>query len=312
MRNLFGQQVDRRNRFTVFQDESWCSKSKFLYHGYLFVEDSSGREVLDNLLNIKSSHGRGGREIHFRELIEHPDSPPPVDGTKTRVALDWLSYSRKALQKGKLKFYAFGINGNNVRNFWENENRFEKNVYLRFFAMGLKSSIRWFRIPRISHTFLDRGRYDAERRRRVQWLDYNFFKLNFPNRLDWQKTQAISSDEKESASEISNFIQLTDVLIGTVRSSFIESGKNQKGQECCVDNFIDVVRRFNKKEGAYRTGSSFYKKFCIQFFPRTKGLTKKEFLEKPLSYHLKMNAAFYCDRLTFGEQQARKTQLELL
>lgn len=172
IQNLFKEEVDQTSKYTLFHDESDCEKSCFLYHGFLFVQNKTEREVLDKLKDIKKSHNREEREIHFHELNQHSKSP---HGAKTKVALDWLKSSKKFLEEGKIKFYSFGVNKNNLNNFWTNPDDYEKNVYLRFFEIGLKSAIRWFDSDKITHTFLDNGRHDAERQKRICWLNFDFF-----------------------------------------------------------------------------------------------------------------------------------------
>jgi hypothetical protein len=120
----------------------------------------------------------------------------------------------------------------------------------------------------------------------------------------------LSSNENESGSEFSNFIQISDVLLGIVRSSFCELSDSQKGQKECVDNFIDVIERFNNQKKAYNSRSRYWKKFCIQFFPTPNNLTKEEFLSDNIEKIIK-RGNFYCDRLTYEQQLASGQNLKL-
>jgi translation initiation factor 2 beta subunit (eIF-2beta)/eIF-5 len=226
------------------------------------------------------------------------------------VALEWLNFSRECLEKDDIKFYCFGVNKNNVKNFWANPNDYEKNVYLRFFEVGLKSAIRWFNLEKITYSFLDNGRCDEDRQERVRWLNFDFFNSKLFHEIDPNNIKLLDSDENKSKSEFSNFIQLSDVLLGVVRSSFCRLGINQKGQKECVENFIDIIERFNDKKKAYNNCSRYWKKFCIQFFPSPNNLTKEEFLSDKIEDLLK-RGNFYCDRKTYRQQIAEEKNLKL-
>ncbi len=262
---------------------------------------------MNKLKNIKKNHNKEKREIHFNELNQHSQSP---NGAKTKIALDWLNSSIEFLEKNKIKFYCFGVNKNNLKNFWTNPNDYEKNVYLRFFEIGLKSAIRWFNLDKIIHIFLDNGRYDKDRQKGIRWLNFNFFNSNLSHEIDTENITVLSSDENESKCELSNFLQLTDVLLGISRSSFIELSDSQKGQKECVENLIDIIERFNNKKRAYNKHSRYYKKFNIGFFPTQNNLTKEEFLSNDIE-KIRRKGSFYCDRLTHRQLLANKQNLTL-
>jgi len=307
MKDLFGLEIDQTSKWVLFHDESYCRKSNFLYHGFLFVKKQNSRRVLDKIKEIKKNYNKEQREIHFIELNQHSESP---NGEKTKIALEWLNNSRKWLEKDDIKFYCFGANKNNLKNFWTNQNDYEKNIYLRFFEIGLKAAIRWFNLDKITHSFLDNGRHDEDRKKRISWLNFDFFHSKLSHEIDPRNVELLSSNENESKSELSNFIQLSDVLLGVIRSSFCELGDNQKGQKECVDNFIDIIERFNDKKKAYNKRSRYWKKFCIQFFPSSNNLTKKEFLSGDIDSIIK-RGNFYCDRKTYRQQIAEEKNLKL-
>ncbi|MBI4712602.1 MAG: hypothetical protein HY762_04785 [Planctomycetes bacterium] len=306
MKDLFGQEINLNSKFTLFHDESNCEISGFLYHGFLFVNNKGGREILDKLKGIKKSHNRENREIHFNELNQHSKSP---NGAKTNIALEWLDLAKEKLESDSIKFYLFGINKSNINDFWNNQKTFDENVYLEFFEIGLKSAIRWFNLDRITCTFLDNGKHDAERRRRICWLNNGFFTKKPSHEINTKNVRALSSDETVSKSEFSNFIQLVDILTGVARSSFVQMGESQKGQKECVDKFIDIVERFNNRKKAYNTKSKYWKKFCIQFFPTQNALTKQEFLDNDIQNVLKRGVA-YCDRPTYKQCLAEEQNLK--
>lgn len=307
MNDLFGLEIYQTSKCVLFHDESDCRKSNFLYHGFLFVGNKNGREVLDKVKEIKKNHNKEKREIHFSELNQHSKSP---NGTKTKIALEWINFTKEWLEKDKIRFYCFGGGKNNLKNFWTNPNDYEKNVYLKFFEIGLKSAIRWFNLDKITHTFLDNGRHDKDRQKRIHWLNFGFLDSKLSHEIKAENTKALSSDEDESESEFSNFLQLADVLLGVTRASFVESSTNQKGQKECVKSFIDIIERFNNKKSAYNKQSRYYKKFCLGFFPTPNNLTKDEFLSNEIENLLK-RGNFYCDRKTYRQQLADSKNLKL-
>ena len=307
MKDLFRLEIDQTSKYVLFHDESDCRKSNFLYHGFLFVRNQNGREILDKIKEIKNKQNKEKREIHFNELNQHSKSS---NGAKTKIALEWINFSKEWLEKDKIKFYCFGVNKNNLNNFWANSDDYDKNIYLRFFEIGMKAAIRWFGLDKITHIFLDKGRHDKDRQIRIRWLSFDFFKLKLFHEIDIGNTNLLSSDENKSKSEFSNFIQLCDVLLGIVRSGFCKLGDNQKGQKECVDNFIDITERFNNQKKAYNNRSRYWKKFCVQFFPTPNNLTKEEFLNNDIEKIIK-GGNFYCDRLTYRQQLVAKRNSKL-
>jgi len=106
MKDLFGLEIDQISKCVLFHDESDCKKSNFLYHGFLFVRNKNGREILDRIKEVKKKYNRENREIHFNELNQHSKSP---NGTKTKIALEWTNFIKEWLEKDKIKFYCFGV-----------------------------------------------------------------------------------------------------------------------------------------------------------------------------------------------------------
>jgi len=203
--DLFSKNQKYYNEFTVFQDEAGCKVSNYFYHGFLFVDNRFGREILDSLINIKKDKNHRYTEIHFSDIKAGCNKEY---GYKTKIALEWLNLARKWLLNRKIKFYVLGINKNNLGNFWSNNWRYEKNIYLRFFELGLKASIRWFEMDkrlskplRVSHLFYEYGKYSDERKNKVIWLS----KFNFSTVLTKKNIRLIFSNEKIQQKQNSEF-----------------------------------------------------------------------------------------------------------
>ena len=316
MDDLFFQDQRDYNEFTVFQDEAGCKVSNYFYHGFLFVDNRFGGEILNSLIDIKKGENQRYTEIHFANIKV---SCNKEYGYKTRIALKWLSLASDWLINGKMRFYILGINKNNLGNFWNNNWRYEKNIYLRFFELGLKASISWFRNDKklvkplkVSHLFYEHGKYNDDRKNKVIWLS----KFNFGNLLTNQNILPIFSNEEKQQEQnsllakFSNLDQLTDLVLGVAKYSFININPKHIGKQECIDSFIDVIERFNNRKIAFNPNDRFYKNFCISFFPKNK-INKKDFLEKTTDYYIKAIDNFYPDRFTYRQQLAKDQNLTL-
>ena len=276
MKDLFGCFQNEYQNFTVFQDEAGCKDSNFFYHGFLFIDNQFGKNILNKLIEIKKINKKRYIEISFKKIRAGSNKK---EGYKAKIALEWLNLARQWLISKKIRFYLLGINKNNLGNFWNNIWRYDKNIYLRFFKMGLKGSIKWFGNDKelikplfISHLFYEYGNYIDERRNIIKWLSKDFFR----ELLNHHNAQTIFSDEKKQElldsrlSDFSNLAQLNDLLLGVCKYSFIKLNPKHKGRLECINNFSDIIERFNNKEKAFDIYSEFYKVFCINFFPRNK------------------------------------------
>lgn len=313
MIDLFGQEGTGSREYTIFQDESWCKLSNFFYHGFLFVRNKKGREILDKIIKIKEDNNRRWHDISFKKIKNIAANTE--EGKKTLIARQWLSLANKEMQNRNIKFYLFGVNRNNIKNFWEGD--FNKKIYLKFFEIGLKASVGWFMKDdkeieplKISHLYCEYGNYNDERVRKIKWIKDNDFKEKFSVILPkLENVSILYSNERKSGLDISNLLQFTDIILGSCRCAFIKIPDSKKGRQQCVDDFIDIVGRFNSKKSVYRKGSRYFKNFCISFFPKRSDLTKKEFLEKRWDYFRK--TGFYFERPTYRYELNKKATLPL-
>lgn len=305
MRDLFGNVTTEYTNFTIFHDEAECKISNFFYHGFLFVNDEYYRDVLDQIIKVKTDKSKDS-EITFKEVRKND--------YRVRIVKEWLSLADEWLREGKIRFYVLGINKNNLKNFWDNSWSFEKNLYLRFFEIGLNSAIAWFskdpgldKPLKITHVYYEYGNYNDERKNKIQWLkSLSSCREAEPVYSNPRKQKEVN----EKLYEMSQLIQFTDVLLGVTKYSFIELNKNHVGKKECVDQFIGVVERFNDQKLAYRTNSSYYKRFALQFFPTATDITKEEFLSDNIE-NIRKRGKFYCDRPTYRQQEAQQAQNKL-
>lgn len=305
MENLFGNIKKDKEEFTLFQDEAGCSVSNYFYHGFLLVRNDFGRSILKKILEIKGSKSRES-EITFKEIKK--------DDYRVKIATQWLEQADKWFQEGKIRFYVLGVNKNNLKNFWDNSWRFEKNVYLRFFDIGINSAIGWFcnndksmnKPLVVSHIFYEYGPYNDERENKISWLK---------SLQGYKHTEPVHSNSKNQRKlnaklyELSNLIQFTDVLLGVTKYSFIRINENHIGRQKCVNNFLEIVERFNGVN-AYNPRSRYYKRYSLGFFPTASDITKTEFLSNDF-IRIRKRGGFYNTRPTYRQFVGQKNQQSL-
>lgn len=181
--NLFGDHIELHDQYVLYQDESGCKATKFFFIGFLLVRKKVNDKILGELIQTKQDRNKLGRDIHFNQLNQASNS---MHGQKTQIAIEWIKRSKELLQDGHIRFYLFGIDKNNLKNFWINLRSFEENLYLRFFEIGLKGSLRWFskdnsKPIHIVETILSKGDFEIKREQRVKWLSQGFFRKDFLN-----------------------------------------------------------------------------------------------------------------------------------
>lgn len=318
MKDLFGNKNDLKNNFICFHDESKCNKSNFLYHGFLFVRTSYLDQILKKLINIKETYYKRQKEIHFTKFRNLSTAKY---GQKTKVGKEWLKKTKEWMINDKICFYFFGINTDNIKNFWENENSYEHNIYIRFFEIGLKSAIGWFskydnnpynKNFYIKHLYFDpNSEFNKERKDKVKWLSYELKNENSFSNLNKSNVQKLDSDENVSKNKLSNFIQLTDLIIGVNRVAYVKISKNAAGQKECLEEFKHIIEHFTNNKKAYNKNNDYYKKFALQFFPtKDLGLTKDELKNKGINYHMK-RGKFYIERDTYSQKRRKNNQMSL-
>lgn len=307
--NVFGEVNPSITEYVVFHDESECHRSKYYYHGFLLVKQSELKSTLDELLKIKIDNYELEKEIHFSDIRGDANSE---NGEKAKVATLWLQKCKEWLFDNKIKFYLLGVNKNNLKNFWKNKMSYDLNTYVRFFEIGLYGAVRWFaegekhRIMKelcITQLYFDPKDRVSDQKRMAKTLKLSRIlrEANKIGIIKGDRALPLDSDSKISGLNISNFIQLADVLIGVCRVSFVKISK--RGQQECLNEFIKVIEGFNCSAKAYRRNAPYYKKFALSFFPKRNNLTRKEFLRKGTERN-----NFYCDRPTYREEKDLKKQ----
>jgi len=293
------------DEWVVFHDESICGKENFLYHGYLFVRKSEGRRILDEVLQpAEDLKDNVSKRIHFTALRG-------LRGTRARTALHWINRARDSwLIGGSLRFYCLGINLDNVNyKLYRDSGLFSSGlpskkdrVYRRFYEIGLRASLAWFQInpERVTHLYYDQGKQDIDR-----------FNKSLTVCGSGTVIRPLYNDCDLSGTDLSKFLQVTDVLLGTIRKTFCPISAGVTTQRKCVEGLYDVVTRQLNESTKYRKEDRYWRKFCISFFPASSGITAEEFFVRDLEYYRKSKDAFYSKRKTHLERISEEAQYPL-
>ena len=298
--DFFGKQPEPE--WVVFHDESRCYQEPFLYHGFLFVSRSSGAALKAELLQPGEGFANNySKRIHFKELTG-------LGTERGKIALRWVQLAKsKWLPRGSIRFYCLGVNLSNINLalyrdsglFGPSLPRKGDRVYRRFYEIGLRSALAWFEIPeRVTHLYFDKGKQDIDR-----------FNRSLSVCGSDTKVRPLENDCVASGKDLSKCLQLTDVLLGTVRRSFATVVPG--AQSACIETFRDVLEPFLDESTAYKWDSGYYKKFCVAFFPSHNRITPAEFFDRDPEYHRKAKSLFYCNRKTHRQREEEQEQLQL-
>jgi len=299
--DIFGVETDPK--WVIFHDESECSKERFLYHGFLFVKQQSGRAILERLRKPDpTSPDNYAKRIHFQELTG-------LVGDRAKAAVRWVELARDEwLPRGSLLFYCLGVDLANINyRLYQESGRLgvglpkkKDRVYRRFYEIGLRAALAWFAIPseQVTYLYYDQGKQDIDR-----------FNKSIHVCGSDTRVEPLHSDCKVSGKDLSKYLQLGDVLLGTVRKAF--AGATQRAQATCVDRLNDVMEELADPRRAYNTHGLYYKRLCLNFFPRHNRMMPEEFFARDFEYHRKASDLFYCDRKTHRQREALKAQTHL-
>jgi hypothetical protein len=145
--------------------------------------------------------------------------------------------------------------------------------------------------------YFDKGKQDIDR-----------FNKSFQVCGSNTKIRPLENDCVASGNQLSKCLQLTDVLLGTVRKTFTKVGRG--AQAACVESLRDVIEPLLDESTAYDPHSSHYKRFCLAFFPSHNRITPAQFFDRDPEYHRKAKTLFYCGRKTYRQREADKEQTD--
>lgn len=288
-------------RWAIFHDESLCEQENFIYHGFLLVSHAEGRSIVETLRQPEPElPDNYDKRIHFTDL-------GGLQG-RARAAVRWVELARdRWLPSGSLRFYCLGVNLNNINyDLYRSSGAYARDlprkndwVYRRFYEIGLNAALAWFQVDPtdVTHVFYDQGKLDIDRFNRT-------LTVCGPD----TRIKPLANDCLVSGIDLSKCLQLTDVLLGTIRKTYAPLARRAPAQIACVDRLYEVVEHFSHSKTSYNPKSRFWKKFCLSFFPKRGDMTPEEFFARGLDYHRKAGDLFYCDRKTFRQREAEKKQ----
>lgn len=281
--------------YSIYHDESECEQSHFLYHGYLYIHNDYKHEIIHELSEIRDKVWKNKR-VHFKDFKS--------DSTKWKLWKQWISYTLDLIKNKKALFYFFGIDKNNLWNFWDNERAFEQNIYERFFEIWLNWSLWWFwtnpshgESLKITNIYYELWDYNEWREKRVKnsfFKNYYNAKVNLDNSPLWLHWCHIQSWDNNSI-----WLQLVDLLLWSCRVAYYKN-KKQANLDCAESMKWIIEKYINSP---FNHNSSIYKKFAISFFPTKNNLSKQDFLNNTLTSD---RWDFYTDRKTSWQIEKEK------
>lgn len=275
----------------VFNGIDPFDNTNWMYLGALFVPTDYKAEVLKKLNDLRciknhnwntsesdcpescKFHKENNTEIHFKEI--HRSS------ARFMIAKDWISFfSKEACQKHRKMLYCniLGINLSNI-NYSEfgSGGKTELNIYNRFYRTLLMSGLNYFFKDYsnivVNSIFHDRG--SQEHHEFFPWhpikqTEFEIDKLS----INCNEIEFIDSDHRNSKSEESQFIQLTDLILGATFSTIHNSSNNSRKKEVCelfkptLHKLLDRKKSPNGQMIGDYYKSNYYRTYQVSFFPK--------------------------------------------
>ena len=278
-KDLFGQTNEPSQvQVKVYADEVKPSyKNKFgerwMYIGILAIPENKYRAALDHLVEDRGEARYDGA-VHFVELSNH--STARVYNRKTLLAKKWIE--RILWDSNKIfHFYVLGLNLLNLRHeaFGTGKEQ-DRNIYNRFFrtalAYALKGYFSNYDQIIVSDIFHHAGHMDTDDL--FDWhsiwrLETSEEKLSF----DTSRIVFVESDHRKELRypDASNFIQLTDVILGSVRCC-LDATTTRAGCVEIATSMLPLAERLTNEKSRSNPHSRYryFRRCSVSFFPRKK------------------------------------------
>jgi hypothetical protein len=216
-------------------------------------------ENLDTLETGSIYFPKNNKIVHFSEL----------DADTYHIAKRWHDYILNPLSAKKVFFNILGINQNRLRmeNFG-NRNDFNR-IYSRFFRTALVFPLKKYfsnqqiLIHNIYHEYGDQIHDKLFPWHSIYRINRDQERINFVNK----EIQFLDGDHKTN--NLSNFIQLIDVILGTTANVFHDSTIDEHKIRLTKD-FFDLIRRLINAPDNYRSKycKNYSKRMNVDFFPK--------------------------------------------
>lgn len=260
--DLFGNPLECRKALTLFADERKNINDTWHYLGLLIVPSYKLQRAIDCLVSHKKQFNLLDSEIKFSGMNAKGN------GAKFKCAMRWINelvndsaglfyFSILGIDLSKLDFSYFG-EGKDMGG--------EKyaNIYNRFFRTNVIGAIKFF-FPN-TPVLISGVYHDTEGN--LENHDYFSWHLSSKTQDDPQirvknEIQFVHSHPKKEVvhKEYSTFIQLVDLIVGSVSYCFDYISTKNKGQRCLAQTILPAVEEI--VSGGWRRSP----KSAVSFFP---------------------------------------------
>lgn len=314
--DLFGNVTDQEIKVKLFCDES--GTRDWLYLGLLIVSEEDEKGLMQDILNSRcgspdpnfkkdwinckekcKNHEYNDKEVHFSKMNNRK--------YMYYIAERWMKYLLGG--KNHIRFYVQGIDRTKLDlGKFGSANR-ESSIYNRFFRSAVLFSLKRFfgKNSRIRITGVYHDESSAlEGHDYFSW--HSLYKIPIDDgfiNADINKIEFIDSNHKKSGNEYSNFIQLIDLITGSIKEVFeAESPSNESDKITITRMMLPLVERIINNPWNKKSHYNYFNRYDIQFFPKN---TTSD-LEKEYGDMSKFANNFYRKRpLKFSH----KNQMEL-
>jgi len=265
-------------KFKVYHDESLPIK-RWLFLGLLWIPIDKEDDVLRILETARQKEGNYRGEIHFAEL---PGTFAGEYNQDARIARDWMKAYESVLCQN-CYFSALGVDFQSPA-FQREKFKTKFHVFNRFTAIALKSAIAWHLGKNYDEVQITLYSDDKSRQTRPDKGLIDNFPTYIPEKVEFdvtisrdlkgkpypkiQFTGDVISIKSDEDTKPAQFIQLTDLLLGSVQEAVVAESKVDTKVELAsiAYKWIEDIR---KKPWYQRYGM--HRKFSFWGFPDKRG-----------------------------------------
>lgn len=276
MRDIFGNPVlPKEVELYIFADERKKVDNRWDYIAILIIPADKISEALE----ILNEHRR---EIRYNGEVKFANVNKKAKGEKFELAKRWLEeiILDGQMRRGIFYFNILGIDRYNLNfEFFGNGNTPKgkyPNIYNRFFRTtflsGVKSFFHEYDKILVKNIFHD-SEGNLEQHEYFSWhliwkVEQEEDKISFENDEIIFINSDLRKEKKYKYEEISNFIQLTDVIVGAVSYCLDYSNPNNKGQKQLAELILPLVDRLVNSPSNKNSRFGYFNKYRLAFFPK--------------------------------------------
>ena len=281
MNDIFG---NRRNisceNITIFADERKNINNRWNYMGLVFIPTYN----IQNAFNLLNKHRKA---ISYFNALKFSDLNKKGYGEKVDLAKAWLNEIIEDGKQGRNNFYfkLLGLDKTKINYSCFGNEKSEKgkyaNIYNRFFRSALIGGLKYFFNFRNKELIIDSIFHDSEgnleNHEYFDWhcikkiiSDSTGIKINHDKiKINHDKIIFVKSDHNIEPKYpfYSQFIQLVDILIGSITYCIDYTNPRNNGQRIVSELILPLIDR--QINNPYNKNSRFgyFRKYDIDFFP---------------------------------------------